>query len=171
MSELLLNVGSGQRPFKPPWINIDKQAKWYPDILWDFGNPLESPHYKDDTVDMIVMHHILEHYGCGEASNALTEAHRLLKPNGSLLVFVPDMYELGCMWREGRISDQVYMTNVYGAYMGDDADRHRWGYTKSSLKSVLLNIGFKAVTSFNWRMIEGADLAQARWVLAVEAIR
>ena len=48
MSELMLNIGSGQRPFnKRHWVNIDKQARWNPDVLCDFGNPLDKIQYED----------------------------------------------------------------------------------------------------------------------------
>jgi predicted SAM-dependent methyltransferase len=173
MSELMLNIGSGQRPFnKRHWVNIDKQARWNPDVLCDFGNPLDKLQFEDDSVDMIVLHHVLEHYGCGQADGVLKECHRLLKLNGSLLVFVPDMRLIADLWREQRIDDQTYMLDVYGAYMGDEADRHKWGYTLKTLKATLFSAGFRQVYSFNWREIKGADIARDdRWILGVEAIK
>ena len=165
----LLNAGSGQRPFLAPWLNLDKQAVWNPDIICDFGNPLDPAPFVDGSVDVIVSHHNLEHYGCGEADEMLKYCHRLLGPRGYLLVFVPDMWELTAMWREGHLSDQVFFTNVYGAYMGHEADRHKWGFTRFSLTETLYNAGFKRVRPFDWRDVYGADLAKDRWVLAMEA--
>jgi predicted SAM-dependent methyltransferase len=166
MQKIMLNIGSGQRPFGKPFINIDKQSKWNPDIVCDFGS-LQLP-YTDEQVDLIVLHHVLEHYGCGEADKVLQECLRLLKPSAPLIVSVPDMHELSTMWREGRLNDQVYMTNVYGAYMGDEADRHKWGYTRRSLTQTLLAAGFSTVQVFRGR-IEEADIAQAAWILTLEA--
>jgi predicted SAM-dependent methyltransferase len=168
-----INIGSGQRRFgtpEAPWINVDSQARWNPDVHAD-GELYLRIDVVDASVDMICLHHVLEHYGCGEADALLRECHRVLVPGGSLLVFVPDLAELMLAWNSGRIDTQVYMTNIYGAYMGDEADRHRWGYTKQSLKDTLRLAGFDP-RPFDWRVIPGADIAGPDfWILAQEAIR
>ena len=164
---LYLNVGSGQRPFHKPFINVDVQAKWNPDIVAS-GDSL--PMLKDESVEMVVLHHVLEHFGCGEADGLLKECRRVLRPGGSLLVFVPNMAALMDMWQEYRITDQVYMTNVYGAYMGDEADRHKWGYTFATLSRLLTNHGYRPIP-FDWREIPGALIAQDRWILGMEGIK
>src|SRR4051812_15890948 len=115
---LCLNIGSGQRPFRTTgdytWVNVDINPKWKPDVVAD-GAKLDM--YADNSVDFIVSHHVLEHFGCGEAAPAIREFNRILKPGGVLRVFVPDMRALAKGWIDGRIDTQVYMTNVYGAYM------------------------------------------------------
>lgn len=165
-----LNVGSGQRPFKSPFINVDIQERWNPDVVADATH---MPMFDDDSADLIVLHHCVEHEGCGEADGILRECRRILCSHGSLLVFVPHMRELAAMWIEGRISTQIYMTNVYGAFMGEEEDRHRWGYDFALLAQTLHSAGFDEgyIHPFDWRPIEGADLARARWVLAVEAVK
>lgn len=165
---LYLNIGSGQRKFTAPWTNIDTQAKWEPDICSDGLSCLRT--LQDNTVQMICLHHVLEHFGCGEAGPIISECQRVLVPGGSLLVFVPDMLALARMWIEGKISNQIYMTNVYGAYMDDEADRHKWGYTSLSLR-LFISDYFKlhCVRQFDWRPIAGADIARDTWILGVEA--
>jgi len=163
-----LNIGSGQRPFGKPWINIDKQARWNPDIVWDASSILDCPIEKE-SCDMIVLHHVLEHFGCGEAHRLLDNCYDLLCPTGSLLVFVPDLWELASMWKEGRISDQVYFTNLYGAYMGDEADRHKWGFSRESLRTTIYDSGFKVTGFYVQRELPGADIASDRWILSMEA--
>jgi SAM-dependent methyltransferase len=166
---LKLNLGSGQRPFADPWINVDKQERWKPDIVSDAAS---LPMLADGSCDLIVLHHVLEHYGCGEAAGLLQECRRLLAPGGSLLVFVPDMKALALMYLEGRLSTQVYMTSVYGAYMQDEADRHKWGYDRQSLGYFLLGQGFRSCRTFDWRYITGADIARDdSWILGMEAIK
>lgn len=164
-----LNLGSGQRRFGDGWINIDSQAKWLPDVVSDGIVYLRS--YAEGTVDMIVLHHVLEHYGCGEADELLGECARVLRPGGSLLVFVPDIWELASGWMEGKISTQIYLTNVYGAFMGDEADRHRWAFTQRSLNELLMSKGFPVPYRFDWREIPGADIARDWWILGVEAVK
>ena len=166
------NIGSGQRKFHTTddveWVNVDCNPKWDPDIVAP-GDKLPTP---DGAVDYVVLHHVLEHFGCGEARGLIQECHRILKPYGSLLVFVPNLAELASMWQEGRISTQVYATNLYGAYMDDEADRHKWGYDPPSLKDFLLtSVKWRSYYRFDWRPISGANIAADRWILGVEAIK
>jgi predicted SAM-dependent methyltransferase len=168
-----VNVGSGQRKFysigNTVWLNADCQEKWLPDVV---ASGDSMPMFRDGEADYVVLHHVLEHFGCGEATSLIRECHRILKPFGSLLVFVPDLAELASMWQEGRIDTQVYATNLYGAYMNDEADRHKWGYDAASLKQFLLTCAdWTSYYRFNWRPIEGANLARDRWILGVEAIK
>jgi predicted SAM-dependent methyltransferase len=165
---IALNLGSGQRPFKSPWTNVDLQEKYNPDVVMDATDYLRT--FTTPYVDMICLHHQLEHVGCGEADALLRECHRALRPGGSLLVFVPDMSELAMRWREGRIDTQTYMINVYGAYMGDEADRHKFGYTYTSLRGLLQSVGFKC-SRFDGRQIAGSDIAQSWWILGMEGIK
>jgi predicted SAM-dependent methyltransferase len=165
---LLLNLGSGQRKFGEGWTNIDISPKFSPDIVADCSC---LPMFANNSVDLIVCHHTLEHYGCGEADGLIKECLRLLEPRGSLLVFVPDMQKLVRMWIEGQMSDQLFFTNTYGAYHGEEPDRHRWGFTERSLKDMLYSYGFR-VMDFDWRKIPGADIARDdRWILGVEAVK
>lgn len=168
---LLLNCGSGQRPFAKPWVNIDAQERWSPDLIADCS----SLHYSDGSADMIVLHHVLEHFGCGEGQGVLREAYRLLRPGGSLLVFVPDLRALAQRWLMGQLDTQVYMTNLYGAFMGDDHDRHRWGYVPETLAQELMQSAtqcpWNRVGAFDWRVIPGANIARDWWVLGMEAVR
>jgi ubiquinone/menaquinone biosynthesis C-methylase UbiE len=167
-----LNCGSGQRPFdrEQGWCNIDINPRWNPDVLGHWNNL--TP-FEDNSVDLVVSHHSLEHVGCGEGSGFVTEAYRVLKTGGSLLVFVPEMRKLANMWLRGELTEQLYMTNVYGAYMGDEADRHKWGYSQQGLGEYLSRTAsFREVRPFDWRPIAGADIARDdRWILGMEAVK
>lgn len=170
-----LNIGSGQRRFtstnEMTWLNIDSVARdMMPDVLAN-GAHLENI-CDSDMTDVVVLHHVLEHFGCGEAEGLIREAHRVLRPGGSLLVFVPDMQALARRWLDCGLSDQVFMTNVYGAYMGEEADRHRWGYTTGSLLDFLVkSAAWSGVKMFDGRAIPGASICQDWWILGLECIK
>jgi len=172
--KIALNVGSGQRPFttipgEVQWINIDSVQRPEmptPDLVCD-GAHLP---FQDNSVDYFVLHHVLEHFGCGEGESLIKEAHRVLKPGGSLLVFVPDLEALAIRWLDGGLSTQIYVTNLYGAYMGDEADRHRWGFDEQSLREFLSMMRWE-VKPFNWRHIPGADIAKDFWILGAECVK
>jgi SAM-dependent methyltransferase len=168
-----INCGSGQRPFKSvfdaiQWINVDSQEKWNPDLVCD-GAHLP---YSDGHADYFVLHHVLEHFGCGEASGVIKEAHRVLKPGGSLIACVPEMRALAYRWGSGVISTQIFMTNVYGAYMGDEADRHKWGFDHDSLVSFLHHSAeWKSIKFFDFRELPGTDISHDWWILAMECVK
>jgi predicted SAM-dependent methyltransferase len=169
-----LNCGSGQRPFKSTdeckWVNVDCVASWNPDIVCDGA---EVSKHIDIQVDYFVLHHVLEHFGCGEASKLIEEASMVLKPGGSLLVFVPHMRALAEGYLRNRISPQIYMTNIYGAYMGHEEDRHKWGYDVELLSDFLIGPKWLWTETklFNWRRIPGADIAEDWWILGMECIK
>jgi len=174
VNKLGLNVGSGQRPFtstpEVEWINVDKvynSTRFKPDLICD-GAHLP---YADKSADYFVLHHVLEHFGCGEAKDLIAEAHRLLKPGGSLLVFVPNMRALAIRWLEGKMDTQTYMTSVYGAYMGDEEDRHKWGYDYRSLVNFMGELKWMAISPFDWREVPGMSAAKDFWIIEIEAIR
>lgn len=172
---LKINVGSGQRRFDPPWINADCVSRegQVPDVLM---NALERWPWEDGSADMVVFHHVIEHFGCGEATPAIREANRVLRPGGSMLIFVPDMRALAQRWLTRQLTDQIYFTSVYGAYQGEPGDRHAWGFTLDSLLAYLMGSveterTWTHVHPFDWRPICGADIAKDFWILGVEAIK
>lgn len=167
--ELLLNVGSGQRPFPKPWVNVDCQAKWSPDVVCDCRS---MPMFKNGSADVIVLHQVLEHFECSQGTAVLRECHRILGKAGSLIVSVPDIEKLAKMLLRREMTHETYAINTYGAYMGDEADFHRFGYTVMTLMKTVYNAGFQDVRTFDYRSLSGADIARDdRWILCLEAIK
>jgi len=170
-----INMGSGQRRFESKgdwvWHNIDIQYRppgQVPDVIGDGVDAIQ-----DNSADLIVLHHVLEHFGCGEATDLLKECWDTLKPGGSLLVFVPDTMAIARRYTLRQIDDYTLRVLTYGAYQGAEEDRHRWGYDYASLQGYLrktLN-GGGMVKFFDWRKVPGADLARDWWILGMEAVK
>jgi ubiquinone/menaquinone biosynthesis C-methylase UbiE len=165
-----INAGSGQRPFGPGWCNLDIQDKYGPDLVADF-NDLSM--FADNSMEYVVNHHGAEHAGCGESDAFFKEAYRVLKPGGSLIVCVPDMRALCQRWISHQMDTQLFMTNVYGAFMGDPRDRHAWGFDAASLRETLQRVAaWSKVIPFDWRKIPGADIAGPDfWILSYEGVK
>jgi predicted SAM-dependent methyltransferase len=172
-----INAGSGQRPFDASlgWINLDIQPKvhdygqdWEPMIVADMFN---MP-FPDGYADMVVSHHTIEHLGCGEANGFISEAYRVLRPGGSLLIFIPNARALAQRWLTNQITDYIYFVNTYGAYQGSVHDRHFWNYSLDSLKELCYtNNNWSKFKLFDWRDVAGASLAKDWWVLSVECVK
>jgi len=163
-----LNLGSGQRKFGEGWINVDVQNTHDPDVVCDISS---MPMFGDGAAEIIVLHHVLEHFGCGEADGVLKEAWRILAKGGSLLIFVPELRRIAQRWLVHEIDDFTFMVNVYGAYQGDEADRHKWGYDTTSLKAYVGKVLNAKPKLFSGRTIEGADIAQDWWICGIEMIK
>lgn len=165
-----INLGSGQRRFGEGWVNIDCVSRpgEVPDLIAD-GRALPFP---DGSADSVVLHHVLEHFGCGDGGSLLRESHRVLKAGGSLFVFVPNLRALAERWLASEISDWIYTINLYGAYHGEEGDRHRWGWSPQSIVPELARAApWASVKRFDWRALPGGAVARDWWILGMECVK
>jgi ubiquinone/menaquinone biosynthesis C-methylase UbiE len=173
--DIKLNVGSGQRRFDNAfgWINIDCVSRegQVPDVICDVGR--EPLPYDDGSVSLAVLHQVYEHFGCGEGHGLIREIYRVLKPGGSLILTVPDMRALAQAWVSHQIDDYIYTVNLMGAFQGEETDRHKWNYCRQSIMKDMGSLGlWSEIKMFNWRKIEGADIAGPEWwILGIEVIK
>ncbi len=166
---LRLNVGSGQRKFGDTWINCDVNPKWEPDVVCDGAS---MPMFADGSAELIVLHHVLEHAGLGEMDPVIRECHRILAPGGSLIATTPDLDALARAWIAGKITDYIYCVQLYGAYMDNEADRHKWNFTQKTLNQTLTGAAsWSRVKAFDWRPISDASIAKDWYIIGSEAIK
>lgn len=166
---LKINLGSGQRPFDKSWVNVDVQDRWAPDVVADCR---DLKIFEDNTCEMVVLHQVYEHFGLGELDGCVRECYRILEPGGSLIITTPDLSELSKAWIKGKISDYIYCVNLYGAYMSDEADRHKWLYTGKTLaESLMKAASWTTIKSFDWREIAGASIARDWYILGIETTK
>ncbi len=129
-----LNLASGQRPYPDPWINIDarKQGEHRVDIIGDIR---KLDMIEDNSCEILVAHHCVEHIDMSEIGGLAKEWHRVLAPGGVLAVCVPNAKAIADRWLKGQIDDYIFNVNMYGAYQGYPEDLHRWSYHYEYLKS------------------------------------
>ncbi len=122
--------------------------------------------------EYVVIEQSVEHYGCGEAVGLIREAHRILAPGGSLVVTVPNMRALAQAWLRGDLTTQVWMTSCYGAFMGHEADRHRWGFDPQTLVTFLdAAAKWSKVQMYNWEPMLGVTPARDFWILGARCVK
>jgi len=167
-----LNLASGQRPFKKPWLNIDLVQQGYPvDIISDMTKlPNEVK-----GCEAMVCHHGLEHLDMSVVSDAFAHWHSKLVQGGKLLIAIPDVEALIDRWKQKLIDDYIFNVNLFGAYQGRLSDLHRWSYTEQSLNSVAnerVQWGnsrrIRRLSELDQNTYEGSDLAMDWWVLMIE---
>jgi len=169
MTGNFLNLASGQRPFGPPFVNVDVQAKWNPHVVADI---LDMPMFSDESAQMIVVWHAFEHNGCGDSDQMVRECHRILHPGGKLIAAVPDLDVLAWMRLSGQMTFDTYRINMFGAYMGDEADRHKWGWNQENFLEWIAGLAsWKSVVKFNGPAPSGSDITVDKWMATCEAIK
>lgn len=94
LPEINLNLGCGGRPIKG-WINIDNYDYEEGDHSrsgsdYDIKMDLQELDVFPETVDKILLVHVLEHFVRWETLDLLTYFRGLLKPKGQLIVEMPD---------------------------------------------------------------------------------
>lgn len=177
-----LNAGSGQRPHGFGWVNLDIQPKWAGAAREKGGDfvccDMARMPFPSASAVMVVANQTLEHCGCGDGKPFIAEAYRVLRPDGSLIVTVPHMRELARAWLAGRMpngdamTDYLFFVNTYGAYISDNADRHKWGFSPESLRDLLAySAPWRQIKPFDWRRIPEGDVPRDWWILSAEAVK
>lgn len=98
-------------------------------IKVDLGDILEKP-YEDDFFDMVVMRHVLEHLK--DPAAALSEVHRILKPDGELCVVVPNIESI-----EAKIGGE--------SWFHLDPEYHLSHFSSTTLTEALTLAGFRDI--------------------------
>lgn len=142
---LNLNLGCG-RHVLDGWYNIDIQrspkAKRDPDMLSD-AKCIDLP---DACAAQVMAIHVWEHFYRWECDSIIKEWHRLLEPNGRLILEMPDLFKFCRNIIEGHDTHTVDNLGMWGLY-GDPTENdvymcHHWGWTFITLKPFLESNGF-----------------------------
>jgi SAM-dependent methyltransferase len=161
----VLNIGcgtSGDRRLPPllkeaGWtqLRVDIDPNVQPDIVASFS---DLHMFHDDSVDAIWSSHNLEHLPWHEVGQALAEAKRVLRPDGFMIVTLPDLEHIAQLIVDGKLMDVQYESPVgpitaldmlFGHLdsqaSGSPFMAHRSGFTAASLGTTLLEAGFTEI--------------------------
>ena len=131
-----LNIGCG-KVYKKGYVNLDVHEGTVADRIM----PAHHLDIDDSTVELIECHHVLEHVNAAEATFAISEFYRVLRPSGVLTIKTPDIET--SFKRFGRFSqeERKYLMNwIYGIDMPGMG--HKYGYPVDLLRTLLKDAGF-----------------------------
>jgi predicted SAM-dependent methyltransferase len=119
------------------------------------GNAADLSAFADDTFEQLYASHVLEHFDYqGQLLATLTEWRRVLSPNGTLCVSVPDLDVLARLFLDRTllsVQDRyLVMRMIFGGHM-DKYDYHLVGLNEEFLASFLHSasfIGIRRVSEF-----------------------
>lgn len=157
-----LHLGCGPN-IKEGYINIDKYVKAENVLQYDIAN---LP-YEENSVDEILIEHVIEHIPFQDEESFWRESYRVLKPGGVLQAECPDMewlckqfleaeddfkdfYKVGSKdhyFGSGRSIDNrwgMITTHFFGNQNGG-GQFHYNGYTDKKLKKIGKIVGFSKV--------------------------
>jgi predicted SAM-dependent methyltransferase len=159
----LLNLACGAVRPASPWVNLDELRKHLAPGTPERTNLDAEPNYVEfdalsgplpfgrDTFNGVLASHCVEHWDALEAVRVLKECHRVLMPEGALIVSVPDA---------------TYFRNVHGTDTIENAEK-LFGETiqdegkDSFLEYALLYRYHKQVLTEDalWALMRGAGFA------------
>lgn len=136
-----LHIG-GHQP-DPDWKIFNIQPGSDVDFV---GNAEDLSQFESGSIHRIYASHILEHFNYQtELPTVLKEWHRVLKPEGSLMISVPNLPVLCRLYlSEGLTPDQRFhiMRMMFGGQV-DAYDFHKVGLSWEHLGGLLSAVGFQ----------------------------
>lgn len=155
-NEIKLNLGSGGRPMKG-WINIDnfdyeKNDSSRSGSVYDIKMDIRNLDVDDDTVDEILLSHVIEHFVRWETIKMLKHYFNKLKQGGKIIVEMPDLDRCIAWYIRQKQTPSIKtpigimnmgLTQFYGNQWDElDYETHRYVWRIDEFTSVLKEIGF-----------------------------
>ncbi len=168
--KIVLHVGCGKLalddelfdPLQWEEVRLDVDPAVNPDII---NSTTDMNALENRSVDVVWSAHNLEHLYAHEVILALQEFYRVLKPNGLVMITLPDIQAVAREVAEGRLEDPLYQSPV-GAIAAIDIlwghrasiDRgnhfmaHKTGFTLKTLEKNLALANFQniQIKSLGW---------------------
>jgi ubiquinone/menaquinone biosynthesis C-methylase UbiE len=114
--------------------------------------------YRTGSFDNVFSCHMLEHLYRTDAERCVREVYRVLKSGGVFRVVVPDLDLV--VRRYDERNPEALLQKIYENTQKRDKNRHHWMYTASSLRDLLLRVGFAKTEQCSYRKGRCPDLDQ-----------
>jgi autotransporter strand-loop-strand O-heptosyltransferase len=136
-----LNLGCGN-DIKPGYINVDKYNNTgNVDYQWDLGK-LEVP---DGDLDEIYLAHVFEHIGINDIYAVVEEWRRALKPNGDLILRLPNLEHEVKIWLDAPPEKKWNEVHRIFGSQSHEGNTHFSGHNPESLKAFIEKFDFDVV--------------------------
>lgn len=160
----LLNVGSGDLPAPPPWINVDAWPGVHPDVCAD-ARTLPFP---DGSVEAVFCGHLLEHLDLDVGVPTVLAEFRRVLQSGGLVCFVGPDYDRALVVDPDPVLLEVIRTGG-GRWPGD---RHLWLSTGATALSAIRRVFPGAVDVPVADVDKGWPIhARVGWQFAIAAVK
>ena len=114
-------------------IASDLSGDFMADVAYDITQIVE----KENTFDLIICYHILEHVI--DDVKAMSELYRVMKPNGTVLIQTP--------FKEGEIYEDYSITSEAERLLHFGQEDHVRVYSVEGLKTRLESVGFDVIVN------------------------
>lgn len=131
-----LNIGCGKK-YKPDYINIDL----FEDLIADKLMNAVNLDFDDNSCQEVIAIHMLEHLSFFETIYALSEFFRILKPEGILIIEIPDINKA---FKHYLKSSDTQKEEILGWIYGipHKGLQHKFGFPPFLLIEILKKVGF-----------------------------
>lgn len=138
-----LNIGCGTTKY-PGFVNIDSETSLNPDVVHDLkGRALP---YAEGEVDEIWFIHCIEHIEEQYHFPILLDFHRVLKPEGKLIIAYPEFIRCASAYMENRRGMRdFWKATIYGR-QGYPGDYHVSLMDTRDFSKLLERVGFSDIT-------------------------
>jgi SAM-dependent methyltransferase len=152
-----LHLGSGNNRI-PAFCNIDMNIRCKCDVI----SNIEKLKLGPETVGAIYCSHVFEHIPQKKAKYVLTEWYRVLNKGGILYICVPNIENLFHIYLDNLPNYEIDEVRnvvdlscgvIYGGQI-NKYDYHFYGYSFTTLCSLLKSVGFRKVQLFDRARID-----------------
>lgn len=135
-----LNLGCGDHILEG-YVNCDLYNK-----NADLACDIRKLPFEDNSIDEIISLHVIEHFDWIECKSVLKEWHRVLKPNGLLILETPDLLETCKKFCDVSEEERFNMYGHIFAKPWIDGEIHKFLFTKNEIAKSLTEAGFTDIT-------------------------
>jgi SAM-dependent methyltransferase len=113
--------------------------------------------FDDASFEAVFTSHMLEHLFPDQARHCVSEALRVLAPGGVLRIAVPDLDQMIASYRP-EAADEWAEALFQVHDQASSKNQHHWMYNETSLRALLLSVGFSRVVRTSYRQGACPDL-------------